>query len=357
MANSKQQLDADCKVTCFDAAWQTLAFVDEPVASGVIRTVCEDFRVQEIMGFEPSGEGEHDWLYIEKVDTNTQDVAREIAKHSGVRVADIGFSGMKDKRAVTTQWFSVAAKVPIDWTKLDGTKIGNSQCRVIRAMKHERKLRRGTHRSNQFTIVLREISGDEAIIERTLRRIGAEGVPNYFGPQRFGRAGKNLSNARRMFAGDLKLRRDSRGMVLSAARSWLFNQVLSERIKAGNWNRALIGDAMQLVGSQSFFIADQVDSELERRVREFDVHPAGPLVGKGEPVTQSDALAIETKILEQEPELVAGLCSVGMKPMRRAFRLMVGDLSWQWLDGALELRFILQSGAFATSVLREIARC
>lgn len=335
-------------------AIHSLAFaMGRPVVSACIRQTPEDFQVNEIPLLEPDGCGEHVWLLIRKRLENTAQVALLLAKFSGVPPRDVSYAGMKDRQAVTEQWFSVQlpGKADPDWMALNSETIT-----VISFARHSRKLRRGALKGNAFRLVLRELEGEPAVLDERLARLSKEGVPNYFGEQRFGRDGSNLYAALQLFKNPRRrMTRTKRGLALSSARSFLFNQVLSQRIKAGNWNQVISGDALQLQGSHSFFIAESLDPELTGRVEQQDVHPTGPLYGRGERGVQADCLQLETAILAGYPEWLEGLETLGLKQARRALRVPVEGLEWNWTGSdELELKFSLPAGAYATSVLREL---
>jgi tRNA pseudouridine13 synthase len=200
------------------------------------------------------------------------------------------------------------------------------------------------------------MEGDSGEFEHRLGMVAKYGVPNYFGEQRFGRDGSNLQTADRLFNNPkLRLSRNKRSLTLSAARSLLFNQVLSVRVTAANWNAPLAGDAMQLDGSHSYFIAEHVDADLSRRVDSQDIHPTGPLHGRGETPVQGACRELETAVLADHASWCAGLEAAGLKQDRRALRLGVTGLAWQrGASGELVLTFSLPAGAYATSVLREV---
>ena len=258
------------------------------VLQAQIRTTPEDFRVEEIASFEPSGSGEHLLLTIEKRGINTAFVARRLAQWAGVSEMGIGYAGMKDRHAVTRQRFSVhlPKRVAPD---LDGLQVepagsgdpaNSERLTVIEHQWHSRKLPRGALAGNRFVLALRDVAGQREAIESRLQAIAAHGVPNYFGEQRFGRDGDNIANARAMFAGR-RVRREQRGMLLSAARSQLFNRVLSARVQAGNWNglqegRGLEGEVWTLDGSRSVFGPEPFSEVLAQRLAAFDIHPSGP---------------------------------------------------------------------------------
>ena len=337
-----------------DQAIHLLAYAHgKPAATGRLRLQAEDFCVTEMPLLEPDGEGEHVWLWIRKRNENTPWVAGQLARFAGVHPRQVSYAGLKDRRAVTEQWFSVQLSGREDphWEALNSETLT-----VLRHARHSRKLRRGALRGNRFSITVREIAADETALEKRLALIGAEGVPNYFGEQRFGRDAGNLQAAQRLFANPRRrMSRTSRSLALSAARSYLFNQLLSYRVNDATWNLPIAGDAMQLSGSHSFFIAETSDEELMARVYSKDVHPTGPLHGRGETPVQGSCRQLEHAVLAGYADWCAGLEVAGLKQDRRALRLMVQDLGWQMTGRAeLSLEFSLPPGAYATSVLREL---
>lgn len=336
------------------SATEHLAYaLGKPKISGVIRSQPEDFQVDEDLGFELTGKGEHACLYIRKRNTNTDFVAKQIARLAGVKNMDVSYAGLKDRHAVTTQWFSVylSNKQEPDWSELNSDEV-----EVIEVERHNRKLRRGSLKGNHFKLVVRELQGDTSSLEQRLQTVSASGVPNYFGEQRFGR--DNLASATGLFKGEFKVKdRNKRSMYLSAARSAIFNEVLSARVSAVNWNQALAGDVMMLDGSHSVFAIETVDDELKRRIAEFDIHPTGPLWGRGRLASAADALQIEQQCADNFALFCDGLEKAGMKQERRALRLPVSKLEWKFDDNSLSLSFFLSSGSYATSVLREVVHC
>jgi tRNA pseudouridine13 synthase len=337
-----------------DQAIHSLAYAHgRPSLRGRLRVSPEDFTVTEIPSVEPAGEGEHVWLWVRKRNQTTTGVAAQLARLAAVHPRQVSYAGLKDRRAVTEQWFSVQlpGRGAPDWSTLDSDSV-----QVLRALRHTRKLRRGTLAGNRFRIVLRDTTGPLEVWQQRLDLIRLNGVPNYFGEQRFGRDGSNLVTAQALFANPRKrMQRDRRSLALSAARSLLFNQVLSRRVQSGTWNRAIRGDAMQLEGSHSFFIADTVDAELLARLERHDVHPTGPLHGRGVTPVRADSLELELAVLREYADWCAGLEAAGLKQDRRALCLVVGDLAGEvGNDGDWRLQFSLPAGAYATSVLREL---
>ncbi|MGG6462478.1 tRNA pseudouridine(13) synthase TruD [Solilutibacter silvestris] len=325
----------------------------ESVLSARTRIAPEDFRVDEIDAFEASGAGEHLLLTIEKRGLTTAEAVRRIAAWAGVPESAIGHAGLKDRHAVTRQRLSVWLPGRED---PDPSTLGSEALRVIEAHRHSRKLPRGALAGNRFRLVLREIVGDRAAVEERLGAIAARGVPNYFGEQRFGRFGDNVAQALAMFAGR-RVKREERSMLLSAARSELFNRVLAQRVRDGNWNAALEGDVFMLAGSHSVFGPEPLDDRIRERVATFDIDPTGPMWGRGALRTSEAVLALETEALvgDDAQALRDGLERAAMKQERRALRLRATNLQWQWLhDDALEFAFELPPGSYATSVLAEL---
>lgn len=320
--------------------------------SGRLRHTPEDFQVEEILGYAPEGSGEHALLWVEKRDANTDWVARELARFAGVPPLDVGYAGLKDRHAVTRQAFTVqlAGKPDPDWSAFP-----HGEVKVLAATRHTRKLKRGALRGNRFVLVLREVRGDRERAERTLAAIAARGVPNYFGEQRFGREGGNVAQARAMFAGR-RVDRAKRSILLSAARSQIFNAVLAARVERGAWDTPLDGEIWSLAGSRSWFGPEPFGDALAERLARGDIHPSGPLWGQGESPAAGEAGVLEREVAAAYADLAEGLAAARMEQERRPLRLLPKDLHWRWLgDDALELSFELPAGAYATVVMRELA--
>ncbi len=329
--------------------WQRA--IGEPVLTCRIKKENADFQLSERLGFGLSGDGEHDFLQIEKEGANTSWVASGLARFAAIAVSDVGFAGLKDRHAVTTQWFSVRrpAGHRADWLKLDLEGV-----RVLQVDRHRRKLRRGAHSGNDFRIALRNLTETGGGLRERLMEVRDGGVPNYFGEQRFGHDGGNLALARDLFAGQ-RLSRGKRSIALSAARSFLFNQILQERVRNGTWNTLLPGDCASLDGSGSFFSVAGIDSELERRSDELDIHPSGALWGAGDLQTAAKVAESEETVVDRFPEFMQGLVNKRVQQARRALRLAVRSFTWERDGDTMWLRFFLTRGGFATAVLREIA--
>ena len=321
-------------------------------ASARIRSVPEDFRVEEVLGFEADGEGPHVMLTVEKRGANTHWVAGQLARYAGIPPREVGYAGLKDRHAVTVQHFTLNLdrRPEPDWNALP-----TDEFRVLKSERHRRKLKTGALEGNRFRLVLRDLSGPVSGLLPRLESVQTRGVPNYFGVQRFGRGAANIDKAEAALSGKLRIH-DWRlfSLLLSAARSLIFNEVLSRRVTAGNWDRLLPGEVLMLDGSHSVFKAVEGDVELSRRLEQGDVHPTGPLWGRGEPMTSGEAQALEAEVAAHHPALAAGLAKVGVEMARRSLRLPVRDIAWREAPEGLILEFFLPAGAYATAVLREL---
>ncbi|MDH3351056.1 MAG: tRNA pseudouridine(13) synthase TruD [Gammaproteobacteria bacterium] len=318
-----------------------------------IRLTPADFVVTEQLDIEFSDDGEHDWLRVEKIGANTHWVSEQLAKHAGIAPRDVGYAGLKDRQAITRQWFSVRrpSVAGTDWASFDAEGV-----RILEQRLHRRKLKRGAHRGNAFRIALRS-AGAAMQGEATAKRLGdieAHGVPNYFGEQRFGRAGANIDLGRSLFGGR-RLTRAKRSIALSAVRSFLFNEILDARVRDGSWEQILPGELANLDGSGSVFAVDQLTADIESRCADFDIHATASLWGRKAPCATGDVAMLENTVTAHYPELCAGLIDARVDASSRALRLRPQDLKWQIEDDALWLEFRLPKGSFATAVLREIA--
>ena len=314
---------------------QPIFSLDFPYAYGApdstanFRVEAEDFQVDENLGFKPVSEGEHVYLHVWKRGENTAWVAEKIAELAKVAVMDVGYCGRKDRHAVTTQWFSVylpKKEFEPDWALLNSDSI-----KIFSITRHQHKLRRGDHQTNQFVIRLRDlVLGDKQIFEQKLNSVLSEGVPNYYGEQRFGNNANNLAEAQAILVEGKKIRdKQKRGLMLSAARSYLFNQVLAARVLAQSWKEILPGEP--------------------------EVFPSAPLWGRGRSAASADTLAIEYAAMDSWASWRDGLEHVGLSQERRALILKPEAAKWRWIEQDLEISFGLGSGEFATTILRELA--
>ena len=342
-----------------------------PSLSATLKQEVGDFCVDEILGFAFTGAGEHLCLRVKKTDLTTLEVARRIATSTGFPLANIGYAGIKDRRAVCTQWFSL----PLE-RDAEGSigAIEDHALEILETHRNGRKIKIGSHRGNRFRIRLRRCIGAQSEFDDRLLAMQQAAVPNYFGAQRFGRQMSNITQLMALVAGALepdadvsapsrpKQQRYKRGMLYSAGRAYLFNQLLCHRLQVGNWNRYVDGDVLNLDGTSRYFLV-QGDSEwdqtLQQRLHGFDIHISGPLAGIQDPkdkyVSSGKAADMEEAVLQQFQPLLAGLHHFGLKAARRPLRFVPVELQWRWLeDNDLELSFALARGTYATSLLREL---
>ena len=321
-------------------------------ASGVIRAVPEDFYVEESLPFELSGEGEHLYLFVEKRELNSGDAARLLATAAGLRRRNVSMAGLKDKYAVTRQWFSLhlPGMPDPDFSDLPPS------VRILKQQRHTRKLHRGAIRLNRFRLLVRDLQGETELLAERLRLIARHGFPNYFGEQRFGRGYANLRRAIAVLEHG-STRSPVEGMYLSAVRSMLFNLVLAARVSTDNWCTAIPGDVMQLSHSNSLFRVDDADAdtEIESRLSAQQIHVTGPLAGlPARIMPEDDALQYENSLLKEHQFWIEGLQRCSAKADRRPLRAPAGDLEFNLHGDQLQLEFTLQRGSYATSLLREV---
>lgn len=364
-----------------------------PLAQATYKAHATDFVVNEILPLDFTGEGEHLWLHIEKLGMNTAYLAKLLSEWAEIPLRDVGYSGLKDRHALTTQWFSLRIpKKQLPESEFAPVDISANESLTILAQQwHNKKLNRGTHKANQFIITLRDIQfadlevtaseqdlsakeSDKSAVEQHLANISTTGVPNYFGPQRFGRNGNNVREALALFARPApesrpqpkkskrkQAPREQNSMELSAARSLIFNEILAARVRDGSWTTGLAGEVFNLDGSGSIFASEAIDETLQTRLASGDIHPTAVLWGVGNDKISGAAAAIENEIVQNDPllhQLATGLEKRDIKAQRRALRLPIEGLSWEWQDidnePILVLSFTLTTGSFATSVLSSL---
>lgn len=296
-------------------------------ASAIFRAQPEDFQVGEDLGYLPSGSGEHVFLHICKRGENTAWVAGKIAELAGVNVNDVGYCGRKDRHAVTAQWFSVyLPKAPEpDWSLINSNTI-----QVLSVSRHQHKLRRGEHEQNHFVIRLRNVQmADRELLQERINTVFSHGVPNYFGEQRFGLNGNNLHEADAILVQGKRYRdKQKRGLMLSAARSYLFNQVLAARVKANNWATIMDGEVCE--------------------------YASGPLWGRGRSLVSGEQAQFEKAVLIDWEGWCDGLEHMGLLQERRPLRLLARNYRYEWNDNDIVLHFSLDAGEFATAILHEL---
>lgn len=359
-----------------------------PILAAKFKTTAQDFIVEELLEIEFGGTGEHLWLQIQKENMNTAFVAQMLADWAQIPLKDVGYSGIKDRKAQTMQWFSLRLpkkEMPsLPFTDFlqnqnlnDGEKVT-----ILTQQWHLKKLNRGTHQQNRFTIVLREVNLDgkdnnptaKDEVLNQLNAIAKSGVPNYFGAQRFGIEGNNIANALQLFAKPLSQSKTSnkksgkkrrppsptQSLTISAARSAIFNQILAARVLENSWNQGKTGEIFNLAGSGSIFISDDIDEEIQERLACHDIHPTGALWGTPSAKTSAAIADFETAIIQKDAllsQLAAGLERFEVKSQRRALRLSIDSFDADWLDDkTITLSFSLPKGSFATSVLASLVQ-
>ncbi|MBU3057746.1 tRNA pseudouridine(13) synthase TruD [Pseudomonas indica] len=324
----------------------------EPCGQAVLKAVAEDFQVDEVLDIPLSGQGEHLWLWVEKRGLNTEDAAKRLARAASVPLRTISYAGLKDRQALTRQWFSLHLPGKAD---PDLSAAESDSLRILQATRHSRKLQRGAHSANGFTLRLNQLAADREALDSRLESIRQHGVPNYFGLQRFGHDGGNVDGALQFAErGELPTQRNLRSRLLSAARSYLFNRVLAERVADGSWNRAQVGDLLAFTDSRSFFPADEAECS-DPRLAQLDLHPTGPLWGKGESPAGGVVQALEQRVAAGQEKLADWLAGADMAHERRILRLPIGALAWHYpRPDILQLEFVLPAGCFATAVVREL---
>lgn len=324
----------------------------EALGRAVLKAVADDFQVDEVLDIPLSGQGEHLWLWVEKRDLNTEEAARRLARAAGVPVRAISYAGLKDRQALTRQWFSLHLPGKAD---PDLSRAEDDSLRVLKQVRHQRKLQRGAHSANGFTLRLTGLSADHQALDARLEQLKVQGVPNYFGAQRFGHAGGNVHDALDWAAREaLPEQRNVRSRLLSAGRSYLFNQVLAARVADGSWNQAQVGDLLAFTDSRSFFPAGEQECS-DPRLTILDLHPTGSMWGAGLPSSAGGTAALETAVGERHPALCQWLGRAGLDHERRILRLPIGRLTWHYPEpDILQLEFVLPAGCFATVVVREL---
>lgn len=324
----------------------------DSLGSAVLKACAEDFQVDEVLDIPLSGEGEHLWLWVEKRNLNTEEAARRLAKAAGVPLRTVSYAGLKDRQALTRQWFSLHLPGKAD---PDLSAAQNDTLSILKQTRHSRKLQRGAHSANGFTLRLTALAADRAALDERLEAMQRTGVPNYFGTQRFGFQGGNVFEAQQYAERQaLPEQRNVRSRLLSTARSFLFNRMLAARVADGTWNRAQVGDLLAFTDSRSFFPAGEAECS-DPRLAILDLHPTGALWGEGGSVATGDCAALENAIAGEHQALCSWLARAGLAQERRILRLPIGGLTWHYPEpDILQLEFVLPAGCFATVVVREL---
>ncbi len=332
---------------------------DLPGTGGGYKVTPEDFRVDELPAYLPSGEGEHTYLHVEKRGLETRDVVRAIARALSVREAEVGAAGQKDRYALSTQWLSVPRVDPAKALAVAGEGF-----RVLEAKRHGNKLRTGHLRGNRFRLRIRGGLPDAAARARAIAAaLAARGLPNFYGPQRFGRAGDNALLGRLLLQGadDPRLgraRRDPklRRLLISAFQSEVFNRVLAKRMADGTWTTPLAGDVLEKLASGGLFVCADPAADAPR-VTAFELSVTGPMPGpRVRPAPDGEPAALEAAILAETGVTLEALGrSRDAEGARRALRIRVEPMVEEDPEGVI-LAFELPAGSYATVVLDEVVK-
>ncbi|WP_223787762.1 tRNA pseudouridine(13) synthase TruD [Marinicella meishanensis] len=335
----------------FDTLFPTLNHVTN---RGLLRQQPADFDVTEVIEIDFTGSGEHWWFYVEKINSNTAWAATQLASACRVPARQVGYAGLKDRHAVTRQWFSVQLPKVTDLATI--TAQLPPEIRILESQQHQSKLKRGQLQHNRFALRIRQVEGDREQLTENLGAISQQGVPNYFGPQRFGHQMTNIQRVQDWFRGRIRVRnKNQRSLLLSTARSHLFNLTVAHRIKQGLWDQVIPGDLLQLDGSQSWFHEQAATAaELRQRLAAFDLHITAPLWGEGPLPSTLDCASLEQGIAEQWPIYAKGFAQHRLQHDRRSMRLRPQALAHEWQGNDLLISMQLPAGCYATSVLREL---
>ncbi|QMV15419.1 tRNA pseudouridine(13) synthase TruD [Vibrio spartinae] len=325
----------------------------KPVAKAKIKVKPEHFIVTEDLGFPLDGLGEHLMVRIRKTGENTSFVANELAKACGVKSKDVSWAGLKDRHAVTEQWLSVHLPKG-DTPDFSAFQARYPHIEILETTRHQRKLRPGDLRGNHFQITLTEVT-DIADVEQRLNMICEQAVPNYFGAQRFGHQGNNLNEARRWGRENVRTRnQNQRSLYLSTARSWIFNQIVSERIAKDCFHHLIDGDIVLQGNEQILVEGDDMLAQWQSSVVQRQAGISAALAGDNALPTHSEALALEQRFVDDEPDLMKLIRGNRMKHERRNIALKPQQLDWKLGKNEVILNFSLDAGCFATSLLREL---
>ena len=320
-----------------------------PKQTALLKAECADFVVKEQLGYDMSGDGEFVAVKVRKTDCNTLFVGEQLAKFAGISARNMSYAGLKDRKAVTEQWFSL--QMPGQPTP-DFSQFSLEGVEILEVTRHQRKIRIGSLQGNHFEILLRNAEETDELKER-LDFLAKNGFPNYFTEQRFGRDGNNLTQALRWANGEIKVKdRNKRSFYLSAARSEIFNLILSKRMELNLAQQILVGDVLQLNGSHSWFVVDESEDlvQLQRRLAQQDVLLTAPLIGE----EGKSAVDFENEIFAQHQALFDLMRQERMKAARRAILMQPQHFQWQFEPNGLRLKFYLPAGSYATALIREL---
>lgn len=320
-----------------------------PKQTALLKAECADFVVKEQLGYDMSGDGEFVAVKVRKTDCNTLFVGEQLAKFAGISARNMSYAGLKDRKAVSEQWFSL--QMPGQPTP-DFSQFSLEGVEILEVTRHQRKIRIGSLQGNHFEILLRNAEETDELKVR-LDFLAKNGFPNYFTEQRFGRDSNNLTQALRWANGEIKVKdRHKRSFYLSAARSEIFNLIVSKRMELDLAQQILLGDVLQLNGSHSWFLVDESEdlAQLQQRLAQQDVLLTAPLIGEEE----KSAVDFENEIFAQYQALFALMRQERMKAARRPILMQPQQFQWQFEPNGLRLQFDLPAGSYATALIREL---
>ena len=320
-----------------------------PKQTALLKAECADFVVKEQLGYDMSGDGEFVAVKVRKTDCNTLFVGEQLAKFAGISARNMSYAGLKDRKAITEQWFSL--QMPGQPTP-DFSQFSLEGVEILDVTRHQRKIRIGSLQGNHFEILLRNAEETDELKVR-LDFLAKNGFPNYFTEQRFGRDGNNLTQALRWANGEINVKdRHKRSFYLSAARSEIFNLIVSKRMELNLAQQILVGDVLQLNGSHSWFVVDESEdlAQLQQRLAQQDVLLTAPLIGEEE----KSAVDFENEFFAQHQALFALMRQERMKAARRPILMQPQHFQWQFEPNGLRLQFVLPAGSYATALIREL---
>ncbi|MBN1246288.1 MAG: tRNA pseudouridine(13) synthase TruD [Anaerolineae bacterium] len=331
-----------------------------PGTGGVIRADIEDFVVDEIPAYEPSGEGEHVYFRVEKRGVATMDVMDEAAQKLGLRPRSVSCAGFKDTHAVARQTFSVQGV-----SEKDVEQLQLANARILWVTRHRNKLRTGHLRGNQFTIRIRDIApGAAQHADEILETLTRRGVPNAYGPQRFGNRGDNQIVGYHLLYGNVEAiwamgvhppKRRMHDFFVSALQSALFNQVVATRIRAGTLDTVIAGDVAKKEDTGGIFTVENPEVEGPR-AKAWEISATGPIYGYKMMAAQAEAGEIEARVLAASGIKLDDFRSVKATGVRRPLRFNPEGLRWEATDDGLVVSFFAPKGSFATLLLRELMK-
>ena len=320
-----------------------------PKQTALLKAECADFVVKEQLGYDMSGDGEFVAVKVRKTDCNTLFVGEQLAKFAGISARNMSYAGLKDRKAITEQWFSL--QMPGQPTP-DFSQFSLEGVEILDVTRHQRKIRIGSLQGNHFEILLRNAEETDELKVR-LDFLAKNGFPNYFTEQRFGRDGNNLTQALHWANGEIKVKdRNKRSFYVSAARSEVFNLIVAKRIELGVAQQVLHGDILQLNGSHSWFGADESEdlTQLQQRLIQQDILLTAPLIGEED----KSEVDFENDIFAQHQALFDLMRQEHMKAARRPILMQPQQFQWQFEPNGLRLKFYLPAGSYATALVREL---